>query len=208
MKTASQRFLTVVKEGINSILKTNGFKKKGQNFFKPIGEIGHIINIQKDKWNTKDEIKFTINVGIFSNKYWLSEFDFDKTRNLSPFPKESESIIREHIGELKSGEDYWYSIESQRIERKLIKDIEKDIDRYVIPFLNSIDSTENLINYLKVDQVKYGNDYKLFIMLAEEGLMDDAQITFDRIMEQCETKHTEQMEEKRLKYKLKKKASM
>ena len=97
MKSASQKFTNVLEEGITPILKENGFKKKGQNYFKAIGEIGQIVNIQKDKWNSKDEIKFTINLGIFCEKFWLSEFDFDKTLKIPEFPKESESVIRERF---------------------------------------------------------------------------------------------------------------
>lgn len=89
MKTASQRFSNVVKEAITPILKECGFKKKGQNYFKSYGDIGHALNLQKDKWNSKDEIRFTINVGIFSSKFWLSEFDFEEKGKIPEFPKES-----------------------------------------------------------------------------------------------------------------------
>lgn len=87
---------------------------KGQNYFKSTGELGQTINIQKNKWNSKDEIKFTINMGVFSGKYWLAELDYKKTKEIPLFPKENESIARERTGELKYGKDYCYSIESQK----------------------------------------------------------------------------------------------
>jgi hypothetical protein len=164
MKSASQKFSNVLKEGITSILKENGFKKKGQNYFKSVGEIGHAINIQKDKWNSKDEIRFTINLGIFSEKYWLSEFDFDKTHKIPEFPKESESLIRERIGELKYGKDYWYLVEAQKLEWKLIKDIKEDLVNVVLPFFKKLDTTDKLINHLKSNLNENGNDYRLKIM--------------------------------------------
>ncbi len=203
MKTAIHRFSNVIKDGIGPILKDNGFKRQRQNFFRQIGEIGHAVNIQKDKRNTKDEIKFTINVGIFYSKYWLAELDFTNSKNLPVFPKESESIIRERIGELKFGEDYWYSIESQRIERKLIKDVEQDIKEYILPFFNGIDTTEKLIKYLESNPAIFSNDYKLLIVLAEEGLFKEAQIMFNKIMQKCPKRYIENMEEKRMKYHLK-----
>lgn len=205
MKTVSQRFSNVLKEGICPILKENGFRRKGQNFFKPLDEVGHIINIQKDKWNSKDEIKFTINIGVFSNIYWLSELDFENTKILPEFPKESESIIRKRIGELKYGEDYWYSIESQRSERKLIKDVASDIENYVTPFFNKIDSSDKLIKHLKSNQNVFGNDFKLFVFLAENGLMEEAQIKFDELMNDCHDRYKERLENKRIKYSLKNK---
>ena len=68
MKSANQRFSNVVKEGLDHILKENGFKKKGLNFFKLVGDVGQAVQIQKNKWNSKEEVKFTINLGIFSQQ--------------------------------------------------------------------------------------------------------------------------------------------
>ena len=208
MKSAPQRFSNVLKEGITPILKENGFKKKGQNYYKSIGEIGQTVNIQKDKWNSKDEIKFTINLGIFSEKYWLSEFDFDKTKKIPQLPKESESIIRKRIGELKYGKDFWYSIESQRLEWKLVKDIKEDFVNYILPFFKELDTKDKLINHLKSNQSEYGNDYRLFILLAEEGLKEEAEKVYQKLLENRSEMQIEQIKEKGNKYNLKNKASM
>ena len=181
MKTAANRFSNVIKEVASTILKENGFKKQGLNFYRPIDEISHTINIQKDKWNTKEEIRFTLNIGVFSNKYWLSEFDYDEACKLPKFPNESTSIVRERIGELKLGKDHWYTIESQKLEYALIKELKEDIKKYVLPFLNSITNVNELIQYLKNNQTDHGNDYKLFIMLAEEGFLEEAEVVYSKM---------------------------
>lgn len=48
------------------LLKPLGYKKDEQNFrlFQE-NNIGRIINFQKNRYNTKDELSFTINVGIY-----------------------------------------------------------------------------------------------------------------------------------------------
>lgn len=208
MKSASQRFSNVLKEGITPVLKENGFKKKGQNYYKSIGEIGHAVNIQKDKWNSKDEIKFTINLGIFSKKYWLSEFDFDKTQKIPELPKESESLIRERIGQLKYGKDNWYLIESQKSEWKLVKDIKEDLMNYALPFFKELDTTSKLINHLKSNLSEYGNDYRLMIMLAEEGFKGEAEKVYQKLLGNCSEIQIKYIKEKGIKYKLKSKACM
>ena len=167
MKTASQRFSNVMKEGINPILKENGFKKKGSNYFKSMGEIGHTVNIQKDRWNSKDDIKFTINLGIFSEKYWLNVFDFEKTEEIPLFPKEVESVVRKRVSELKYDRDSWYGIEAQKLEWSLIKEVKGDIEKYALPFFDELDTTEKLIDYLKLNQKITGNDSKLSILIAK-----------------------------------------
>jgi len=203
MKTASNRFSNVIKEVASTILKENGFKKQGLNFYKPFDELSHTINIQKDKWNTKELIRFTFNIGVFSNKYWLSEYDYEEKCQLPKFPNESSSIIRERIGELKFGEDYWYTIESQRLEYGLVKELKEDIQKYVLPFLNSITNVRQLIQYLKNNQTAYGADYKLFIILAEEGLMEEAKLVYASMKKS--TKQKEQLKfllKKGIKYKI------
>lgn len=49
MKNAQEKFNNVIKEGIAPILESNNFKKKGFNFYRDLGDVGHAINIQKDK---------------------------------------------------------------------------------------------------------------------------------------------------------------
>lgn len=122
MKNVQEKFSNVVKEGIAPILKNNNFKKKGLNFYKDLGEIGHAIKVQKDKNNSKGEVRFTINIGIFSKPYWFAEYNYDNEVTHPVFPQEPVSIIRKRIGDIKYGYDYWYELESQIIERKVMSE--------------------------------------------------------------------------------------
>ena len=107
MKNAQEKFNNVVKEGIAPILKKNNFKKKGLNFYKDLGDIGHAIKIQKDKWNSKDEVRFTLNIGIFSKPYWFAKYNYDNEIPHPTFPQEPVSIVRKRIGDIKYGYDYF-----------------------------------------------------------------------------------------------------
>lgn len=98
---------------------------------------------------------------------------------------------------MKYGKDYWYSIESQRIESKLIKDVKEDLAFYILPFFKEIGTKEKLINYLKSNQTKYGYSYRLFIMIAEE-----AQILFNKLFENSAERQVEQLKDRGKKYKL------
>ena len=63
---------TFVFEKITDYLKENDFKKRGFHFFKSNGSIGYCVNIQNDKWNDANQIRFTLNVGIFTEAFWLN----------------------------------------------------------------------------------------------------------------------------------------
>ena len=109
---------------------------------------------------------------------------------------------------MKYGKDFWYSIESQRLEWKLVKDIKEDFVNYILPFFKELDTKDKLINHLKSNQSEYGNDYRLFILLAEEGLKEEAEKVYQKLLENRSEMQIVQIKEKGNKYNLKNKASM
>ena len=186
MKSAKERFNNVIKEGVAPVLKDNFFKKKGLNFYKDLGHIGHAINIQKDKRNTKDEVRFTINVGIFSKLFWFAEYNYDNEVSHPAFPKEPISIIRKRIGDIKYGYDYWYEVESQIVERKVITECVADCEKYIFPFLNSILTQDDLIKYLKSNLENSHLEYRLFSLFCEIGHKDEARILYQKLILEAE----------------------
>lgn len=203
MKTATQRFSNVLKEGFSPILKELGFKKKAQNYFRQGKELSHIINIQKDKWNSKEKIKFTINIGIFSDKFWLAEYDYDNVKILPKIPSEATAIIRKRIGDLKYDHDYWYTVEEQRLEWSLIDEVKTDLEKYVIPFLDQFLSMQQLIEYLTNNITEGANEYCLFVTLAEEGMKAQAQNIFDQLIKNRSELQLENLIETGKKYSMK-----
>ena len=78
MKTDTQiKFDTIIKEGFTPLLKPLSFKKKALNYYRQLSEVGHIINIQKDRYSHRNHIKFRINTGIFEPKFWAVRYDFN-----------------------------------------------------------------------------------------------------------------------------------
>ena len=61
---------------IADFLKENDFKKRGNHFFQSNGSIGYCMNIQNDKWNNAHQIRFTLNLGIYTERFWLEHEDF------------------------------------------------------------------------------------------------------------------------------------
>ena len=131
---------------IADFLKDDYFKKRGNHFFKSNGSIGYCMNIQNDKWNDANQIRFTLNVGIFTDAFWLKSLDFKKTGIIPTFPKEYECAIRERIGDLLPvKEDKWYCITSGTDVMKLWSEIERDLNEYIQPFFARYNTESDVI---------------------------------------------------------------
>lgn len=126
---------TFVFDKIADFLKENDFKKHGNHFLKRNDEIGYCLNIQNDKWKNAEEIRFTLNLGVFTDSFWLENYDYKCSGIVPSFPKEYDCAIRKRIGELLPiNEDKWYCITSDTDVMKLWDDIEHDLTEYAIPF--------------------------------------------------------------------------
>ena len=126
---------TFIFDKIADFLKDDDFKKRGNHFFKPNGSVGYCMTIQNDKWNNAEHIRFTLNLGIYTERLWLEHENFKHTGGAPAFPKEYECAVRERIGSIMpTNEDKWYIITSDTDVMKLWDDIEHDLTDYVMPF--------------------------------------------------------------------------
>lgn len=137
---------TFIFDKIADFLKENDFKKRGNHFFKRNCSVGYCVNIQNDKWNDTERIRFTLNLGIYTEWFWLEHEDFKHTGVAPAFPKEYECAVRERIGSIMpTNEDKWYSITSDTDVIKLWDDIEHDLTDYVMPFFAGYSTASNIV---------------------------------------------------------------
>lgn len=176
MKTKSEiEFNEIIKE-IHSLLKSCKFKKKGNNFYKDYNEFGHLINVQKSSWNTKEEIDFTINIGIFEPKYWSA---YNEKSNIPIFPKEIDCVYRERIGNLKSNKDLWYKLD--KYNRDVKQGVMEDINLYALPFFERVNTYEKLLHFIEHTDIKHSPLAKL-ILFAENNEIQKAKSEYLTIL--------------------------
>lgn len=131
---------------IADFLKENDFKKRGYHFFKGDGEIGYCANIQNDKWNNTHQIRFTLNLGIFTNCFWLEHYDYNGSGIAPYFPKVYDCAVRERIGSLMpTNEDRWYCITSETDVMRLWDNIEHDLEDYVMTFFDRYNTVSDIV---------------------------------------------------------------
>ncbi|MDU1892585.1 MAG: DUF4304 domain-containing protein [Dysgonomonas sp.] len=145
-KTETERkFDYMVSKIIWPPFKAMGYKKSGNNFryYNSEEGWGKIVNFQKSMFYNKENIHFTVNVGIFSEKVYqyFSQSPGDKF-------KEYNCTIRERIGSLMNTNDTWYDINEETDVDKIYLKIEQIFVKYVHPFLNKFQSEKDILNEL------------------------------------------------------------
>jgi len=197
-------FNKIVKESFHKILKPQSFKKRNNNFYRPFPEVGHIINIQKNRYNTKDNIEFTMNLGVFSPIYWMKCYNYKDATEVPKMPHEYESIIRHRIGELIDGDDVWFTITDETDEDELIMDMISLVKKKMIPYFDSITNNEELLIALENDDGFGSSNYKRFLMLAELDRIEDAKKIYPLLLKEYEDNkmHLESIKSEAAHYKI------
>ena len=154
-------------KNVHAELKPLGYKKDGQNF-RLIQEDGlcKIINFQRNKWNTKESIAFTMNLGIY--------FEKDVLIQNKKF-KEYDCIIRNRL----LG-DKWWCINADADCDAVKEDVVASLDlvqEYFNAFKNKEDTIKSILNnkaqqYSDTIVMKYDTSKMLVDMGYEQDVYD------------------------------------
>ena len=180
MKTNTQiKFDTIVKGGFTPLLKPLSFKKKALNYYRQLSEVGHIINIQKDRYSHRNHIKFRINTGIFEPKVWEVRYDFKHTGQIPDYPTEPVCLIRKTINKLRGRNDLWYEVDENTNEQELIKRVQEDIQQYILPFFKQYDSVEKI--FYSADSIF--PSFGALVFYGEHGYIEKAQKEYNELLQ-------------------------
>jgi hypothetical protein len=177
---AETKFDKVVRDGFHATLKPLGFKKKGNNFYKQENGIGHIINLQKSTYYTKDHIHFTINTGVFLPEYWTAFYNYF-SKPVPDYPTEPECILRQRIGALRNENDKWFDITSDTDEEEMIQEMKINLNQYILPHFGMVLSKDMLVDVLDSSTTRVAPLEKL-IVFGELGDKERAKKEFEKIV--------------------------
>jgi len=179
MKSATEiKFDNIIKQGFHEILKPLGFKKKGNNFYRRLPELGQIINIQKSVYYSKEHIHFTINTGIFLPEYWSV---VSEGKDVPEYPTEPHCMIRERIGPLRGQGDTWYDLKSDTDEVEMIARMKADVEGYIIPHFNRFSSRADIVNQIDKPELHFSELAKI-IILGELHFIDKARAEYEKLV--------------------------
>lgn len=151
-------------------LKKIGFTKKGNSFYLFFEKNHGVINFQKSRDSSKEEILFTLNFGVYS--YVLNQFlSFDKENIDKPDLDNFHWYSR--IGAFISGNsDHWWKVKISDNLNLIASNVLRIIENNLMPELNLRLNDEGLINCWltesKAGTSAFGRFRNLTILLKEK----------------------------------------
>lgn len=124
------------------VLKPMGFKKEGSNFrqFQSDG-LCRIINFQRSAWNSDDECRFCINIGIYYER---------QTPVTNRKFKEYECLIRTRASGISSNPlhkgDCWWSVFESRDMDKLFEELKMLLLDDVMPWFEQVPARKDAVS--------------------------------------------------------------
>ncbi|TSI02589.1 DUF4304 domain-containing protein [Lysinibacillus sp. BW-2-10] len=119
----------IVKDTITPILKSEGFKKSGNKFYKEVNDdLGWCIELQTDRRiNSKKELVFTFNFGVFVPAVYKVFYALD----LPIIPTTSDCVESFRISTLRGHRDVWYRLNLDYIDLQRFRDtLKKHITQF------------------------------------------------------------------------------
>lgn len=200
MKTQAEiKFEEIVKTCFHRKLKVLDFIKKANNFYRKFGEVGHVINIQKSIYGSRDHISFTVNVGVYTVPYWSAQYNYNNSEPPS-YPNEAVSTIRMRIGQFMEGNDKWYDVISETDIEQINNELIYTLDHKILPYLDGLISMPDVIRYLENDYNSWDSNYIKFVLYGELGIVDKLNSIYHLLIKKCSKHQLNSIKEKAIKY--------
>jgi len=145
--TAKEQQENIIKTYLKPILKENGFKTNGNNWWKDKGNFYTVINLQNFSFNSKDNVDFCFNIGIA-----LEKFVADKTyKKITGFdiaiPLREQSFLPKNRETHKFRTNLGFQITDTTNIDKFLIEFKIDFEEHILPLLDNFDSIEKCIDF-------------------------------------------------------------
>jgi len=150
MNTVAEAFKQLVNREIASTLKPLGFRKRAHTFGLRGSGVWGVINLQRSRNSTREQIQFTINIGVWSEL--LASLDLVSSSPCSTakgaLPSESICHWRQRISQLMPPhrQDVWWSIDSPKLADSLVEEVRSAVNDYAVPALRTLRSDQALLD--------------------------------------------------------------
>lgn len=153
------------KECLANSLVPFGFAARGDMLFRAVRDTMLVLEIQKDlKHSTKEEIRFTINVGLSIDVLRSS----DSINGLSFVPSPDKCHWRTRLGRLLLTEsDVWWSIHDEQSATAVCEEVVIGLIRVALPKVEAIASSQSLATLWKDGRGRGLTEYERRVNLAK-----------------------------------------
>jgi hypothetical protein len=169
-----ENFIKILSDIIKPKLINYGFKASGNTFRRQECDFLIIFDIWKSQWNSKEDISFWFETGVFIESFY--EFMFNEKpiktlrTNQCSLRLQSGSILRKGVP------GYEYRLTKTNFE-SLKNEINSDLDNDFLPLLEKLKKIEDILVFGELDPV-FCDKTKLFVgfALAKKGEKKKAHI--------------------------------
>lgn len=180
--SAQVQFQSLLRDHVKPALAAHGYKRNAGNFTKRTVDGWCVINFQKGKYNTQDEVAFAINLGVSSDR--LSRMYHQYPHPTIP-PMEIECHWRGRIVKRRDGGfglynwngvgDHWWELKGRTDFASLVQSVLDVLETIAIPELRLRDSDKSLFESLKTRKEFHLQPPEFVALLKEFGTHDELQ---------------------------------
>lgn len=147
---SEQKMITLlVDKFVTPIMSAYGFRKAQLVWNREKDGIVHMFNIQLSQWNDKDNIHFTINLGVCIKRVWQIYWNKMPPRII----RESDCFPCLRVGYLLSEgthqKDVWWLLKSSEDIASVGNELQDVIQNKCIPFLDKLDSAKAVLTVIE-----------------------------------------------------------
>ena len=144
-----RRFNDVIQKALTEPLTLHGFRKRGRVFAQQFDALVWVIDVQRSRYNTREEISFTVNCGVYVPRVLNLYAGLPEPTN----PTSTYCCIDVRIGMLaEEPSDKWWTMrdETQLSEDEYtIDDVRERIIIHALPFLECFPATYEVAKFLE-----------------------------------------------------------
>jgi hypothetical protein len=127
--------------GMADGLRKAGFKRRGQLFERSVGDVVHLVQLQKSRSSSADALRATVNLAI-----WVPALAPIRA-GIRDAPSEPGAQWRERLGfTMPQRRDLWWDVRSEAEAEQVAADIAASLQSYGLPRLDAVRSSEELEN--------------------------------------------------------------
>ncbi|GEM_PF-1127834 len=180
--------MNIFKELIKAItpfLQENGYRKKGSTFYIKSDKNYGMVNFQRSQDMDQEIVKFTINLGIYSDVLGkIVDWDYDT----AALPEVWSCHWQSRIGCFRpEKQDYWWKIQAGDSLEAAILEVKDNIQNIIIPEIYRRISDEDLMNRLLTNDFTSSTDLDHFkyltIFLKEKGNIEALHDVVEKFMQ-------------------------
>ena len=184
--TAQDLFKKFLEIEIHPFLKSKGFSRQGQTSFKWVGKNCEVVNFQANRYNTREDCKFTVNLGVFNRRIFQFETEY---KPVPENPKEYDCHWRERLNSLLPDRPpEWWAINKDTQLSVLGYGIRSGLEVHALPVIDRYVTDEGLRDFWmdKGERIHLKALLQLAVLLAEIGPAGQ----MDRTLQACRKKMT------------------